>query len=446
MKALEPQFVRIFYNENWEANSNNAHPEWPQNLESFKDTVQLADESGATDRRSPTRRSRPPRPTRPVDVALRRRPARPRRDPRPDERALGHDRRTSPIRRHLTLAAVRGALPRARRTARGTRTARADRADRRRPRREHRGDTVRGHRAWFDYMVAHMNDVIDAWSEHIYWNYDDHVRMEERLKDVAHLVDQELPVRRRESRRSSWSTAFAATTRAATKPQVTAAYYRDADCTDLRRMSLAGVPEAVVQRSTRRSSASTVRRTGTSTGATYDLHEGEPVILDDRAAGGRWALYPSVLRAPALLPDDGRGWQVLGVDPWTAGRRRPTRYDDTDPDQPEQELTAYSGPDGQLTVLGLDTNGGNARRAERRVVLVQHRRAAAEHDVHARALERNRRRQELGRGHDHHERRRRRTVRRTAAGGIRPDDGPRLVGRPCEPGPLRRARLTCRAR
>ena len=42
-------------------------------------------------------------------------------------------------------------------------------------------------------MVTNMNDVIDAWSEHIYRNYSDHLRMEERLKDVAHLVGHEFP-------------------------------------------------------------------------------------------------------------------------------------------------------------------------------------------------------------------------------------------------------------
>ena len=30
-----------------------------------------------------------------------------------------------------------------------------------------------------------MNDVLDAWSEHIYWNYDDPRRMEERLNGRA---------------------------------------------------------------------------------------------------------------------------------------------------------------------------------------------------------------------------------------------------------------------
>ena len=42
-------------------------------------------------------------------------------------------------------------------------------------------------------MVAHMNNVVDAWSEHIYWRYNQPRRGEERMKDVAYLVHQELP-------------------------------------------------------------------------------------------------------------------------------------------------------------------------------------------------------------------------------------------------------------
>ena len=82
-----------------------------------------------------------------------------------------------------------------------------------------------------------MNDVIDAWSEHIYWNYWDHFRMEERLKDVAYLVRHELP-RARRSRRFS-RVRRPRDEHLRTKPTVTAAYYNDASCTELRRMSLA---------------------------------------------------------------------------------------------------------------------------------------------------------------------------------------------------------------
>jgi hypothetical protein len=48
VKALEPQLVRIFYNDNWDGNWDGKHPEWPQNYASFVKVVRLAQESGAT--------------------------------------------------------------------------------------------------------------------------------------------------------------------------------------------------------------------------------------------------------------------------------------------------------------------------------------------------------------------------------------------------------------
>ena len=44
MKALEPQLVRIFYNDDFEERQ----PNRVRNLASFVDTVQLAHEAGAT--------------------------------------------------------------------------------------------------------------------------------------------------------------------------------------------------------------------------------------------------------------------------------------------------------------------------------------------------------------------------------------------------------------
>ena len=46
VQALEPQLVRIFYSENWEANADGRHPEWQANLDSFRKTVQLANDAG----------------------------------------------------------------------------------------------------------------------------------------------------------------------------------------------------------------------------------------------------------------------------------------------------------------------------------------------------------------------------------------------------------------
>ena len=53
-----------------------------------------------------------------------------------------------------------------------------------------------------------------------------------------------------------------------------------------------------------------------------------------------------------MLQTTERGWEIVRVDPW--------QLDDWDPlvpDQAEKELTAYIGPSGQMTLIGLDTNG-----------------------------------------------------------------------------------------
>jgi hypothetical protein len=354
VKALEPQFVRIFYNEIWEANTNNAHPEWPQNLESFKDTVQLADESGATV--AIAYQTIATAKTSPVlwmsrfadvlqDLVV--------------TRGLTNVRWVSianePNSTALTLAqyeALYRALD-AQLRARGLRgqigLIGGDLV-------ELTEGTPSSHRAWFDYMVAHMNDVIDAWSEHIYWNYDDHFRMEERLKDVAHLVNEELPV---SARKPTFIMEYGVRgyNTCGTKPTLTAAYYRDADCTDLRRMSLAGFQKLWFT-----IDSAQLGFEGASNWdlywSTYDLTKANQSYWTIGPPEEGWALYPSYYASQLVFQTTAPGWQVLSVAPWTLDDQA-TRYDDPHPDQPEQELTAYSGPDGQLTVLGLDTHGGN---------------------------------------------------------------------------------------
>ena len=48
VKALEPQLVRIFYNDNWDANANGKFPDYATNYASFVQVVQLAQAAGAT--------------------------------------------------------------------------------------------------------------------------------------------------------------------------------------------------------------------------------------------------------------------------------------------------------------------------------------------------------------------------------------------------------------
>ena len=147
-----------------------------------------------------------------------------------------------------------------------------------------------------------------------------------------------------------------------TKPTVTAAYYNDASCTELRRMSLAAFHKLWFT-----IASAQLGFDGTSS---WDLtgrlrqDEEQPVVLDDRATGGRLGALSAYYAFQLLLQTTAQGWQVLQVDPVSEDDEA-TRYDTPQPEDLEQELTAYSGSDGQLTVLGMDTVGQHPRRAER---------------------------------------------------------------------------------
>jgi hypothetical protein len=54
------------------------------------------------------------------------------------------------------------------------------------------GDLLRtNQQAWFDYLAAHMADVCDGYSVHIYWQYNDLNYMVTRLTEVAQIVAAE---------------------------------------------------------------------------------------------------------------------------------------------------------------------------------------------------------------------------------------------------------------
>ena len=52
------------------------------------------------------------------------------------------------------------------------------------------GDLVINNQAsWFQYMAAHMGDVLDGWSVHIYWNYWDTAYMRSRLSGILSIYN-----------------------------------------------------------------------------------------------------------------------------------------------------------------------------------------------------------------------------------------------------------------
>ena len=44
-------------------------------------------------------------------------------------------------------------------------------------------------RIWFDYAATKMSDLLDAYSIHVFWDYWDTAKLEQRLEDVRAIVD-----------------------------------------------------------------------------------------------------------------------------------------------------------------------------------------------------------------------------------------------------------------
>ena len=341
-KELAPQLVRIFYNDRWEERLVDA----PQNLASFYRTVQLAHDAGATinityhavDVAKTIPGTAMARFAGVLDELVR---------VRGNTNVRWVTVGNEPNSTILTLPQYE-ALYRAlhdQLVARGLR----DQI------RIMGGDLVESgaavgsnHRNWFNYMVEHMNDIVDAYSVHIYWNFHNIPRMEFRLKDVHQVVTQELAP---EGRKPTYIMEFAVRGRDPfpAKPTPRHGFYDDG--TEMRKTNIAAFQTLWFF-----IASAQLGYTGT---AKWDAYWGmydtsspgnQSYWLTGTAAEG-WPLFPTYHSLRLLLQTTQRGWEVVQVGPW----------DESDwkvgvADQQEKELVAYAGSGGALTVMGLDTH------------------------------------------------------------------------------------------
>jgi hypothetical protein len=72
-------------------------------------------------------------------------------------------------------------------------------------------------------------------------------------------------------------------------------------------------------------------------------------------------LFPTYYAMYMLFHTMDRGWSVVGVDPWESNdwTAPSTPGGETSDDTPEKEITAFASPGGDLTLVGLDTQGRN---------------------------------------------------------------------------------------
>jgi hypothetical protein len=333
VKALEPQLVRIFFHEIDAAGI-------PERLASFRRTVRLAHEAGAsiniTYQTSARAKHLPDRYMGEFAALL-------------DELIRGEGLtgvrwvtiQNEPNTTLVTLPEYE-ALHRA-----------IDAHLRARGLREHvgimAGDLVElgaSHRRWLQFIAANLNDIVDAYSEHIYWDYWNTPRMAFRLRDVRKATMEELPP---EARKPIYVTEFAVRGirtfegRPVLEPGVWA------DGTLLARTNVAAFQQLWFN-----VAAAQLGFSGTAKWDAYwgNYNDGRMTYWAIGPPDEGWPLFPTYHAMRLLLQTTARGWQVVRVEPWSdddwvAGMR----------DQPEKELAAYVGPNGALTVLGLDTHG-----------------------------------------------------------------------------------------
>lgn len=204
------------------------------------------------------------------------------------------------------------------------------------------GDLVRGpdvgppnQQLWLDYMAAHMSDILDAYSIHVFWDYWDTAKLVERLTEVRAIVDA-LP-------------------EAGRKPLFVAEY----GVRGIRRLN--GVPQGdpgVWEDGTQISQTNIsafqhawfdvlAARLGYQGTSKWDSYFGK---YDNATQAyyfiggpeGGWPPYPLYNLIGLMTTTVKREWQVVGID--------------SVPDT-SRLLAAYIGKNGQRTVVGLDTAG-----------------------------------------------------------------------------------------
>jgi len=372
VKQLEPELVRIFYNDNWEENQDGTHPEWRDNYASFVRVVQLAQESGAT-----------------IDIGYQNLGNLVTRNPpflvtdmmsrfaaaiedlvknhgltnvrwaevanEPNSGIVTLDQYKALCRALKDELLARGLGDQVHIMGGGLV--------------ENAGNPARDHYAWMTWIAANMGDLVDGYAEHVYWQYNDSGRFEYRLRDTYNLTAKVLPP---EQQKPVYMMEYGIRGDATcgAKPKFNNLYYGadPTNCPEIWRTNIAGFQQLWFD-----IDAAQLGVAGTSKWdaywAVYDRNSlNQQVYWMTGPASENFGLTPTYHAMSLLFHTTVPGWQIIQVGPWQDDDwKLPDseyrREGHSAHDQPEQELVAYAGPSGELTVVGLDTNGKNLNTA-----------------------------------------------------------------------------------
>jgi hypothetical protein len=225
---------------------------------------------------------------------------------------------------------------------------------------ENAGVPSRTHYVWLQWIAANMGDLFDAWGQHVYWAYNDPGRLEYRLRDAWHLQNEVLPP---EQRKPTYMMEYGARgiPTCAGKPTSLNTYYAaDPSCPEIWRTNIGGFQQLWFAIGSAQLGYTGAAKWDAYWGV-YDFTLSPPQVYWTVGPASEGSpLTPSYHALSLLFHTTVPGWQVVRVAPWDESDWGVATYGiegHSSKDTPEKELAAYTGPNGELTILGLDTHG-----------------------------------------------------------------------------------------
>jgi hypothetical protein len=358
VKKLEPQLVRIFYNDNWDGNANGRFPDWQTNYASFVKVVRLAQETGATidisfQNLGNARLAPEPAMAKFADVLeelvrsdglTNVRWAEVGNEPNDPNGAVTLDQYNALYRALHAQLVARGLREQIHLMGGGL----------------VESSGAKNHYIWMKWIAQNMGDVVDAYAEHVYWWYDRPGRLEYRLRDTYNLMKNELPAAQQKPE-YMMEFGIRGFNTCGTKPSFANLYYVDESCTEIWRTNIAGFQQLWFN-----IDSAQLGVAGTSKwDAFWSRYDNSSVnnqlywMIGPPTEGS--PLTPTYYAMSLLFHVTAPGWQIIGIDPWESNDWSVPSYGGTglitSDDQPEKELVGYAGPNGELTIVGLDTHG-----------------------------------------------------------------------------------------
>jgi hypothetical protein len=138
-------------------------------------------------------------------------------------------------------------------------------------------------------------------------------------------------------------------------------YYRPDGCKDIWRLNIAGFQQFWFNVASAQLGVAGAAKWD-AYWAVYDFNSlNMQVYWMTGPASEGYTLTPTYHAMSLLFHVTAPGWQIIGVEPWESNDwtvpEFAKRGGDTSDDQPEKELVGYAGPNGELTLVGLDTHG-----------------------------------------------------------------------------------------